>query len=128
MKPELLNGANLAYIGDAYFELFIREYLINKQITNQKELHKLSVSYVSASAHQKIITKLEQELTEEEMIIFKRGRNHKYHLSRKNVKLDEYLNSSGFEALIGYLYLKKDLDRLKFITNKAITIIEDKNE
>ncbi|MGD9604898.1 MAG: Mini-ribonuclease 3 [Bacilli bacterium] len=128
MKPELLNGANLAFIGDAYFELFIREYLINKQITNQKELHKCAVSFVSASAHHRIIQKLESELTEEELAIFKRGRNHKYHLSRKNVKIDEYLSSSGFEALIGYLYLIKDLERLLFILNRAISIIEEKNE
>jgi len=128
VKPELLNGANLAFIGDAYFELFIREYLINQQITNQNDLHKLAVRYVSASAHHKIVEKLELMLTEEERTIFKRGRNHKYHFSRKNVKMGEYLSSSGLEALIGFLYLKKDFARLSVILNQAIAIIEGSNE
>jgi ribonuclease-3 family protein len=128
MKPELLNGANLAFIGDAYFELFIREYLINKQITNQKELHQLAVKYVSATAHHVIIQKLEPSLSQEELIIFRRGRNHKYHVSRKNIKMDEYLSSSGFEALIGYLYLKGEQERLNEILQQAIQIIEENHE
>jgi len=126
MKPELLNGANLAYIGDAYYELYIRKYLMTKSITNQNDLHKLSVNYVSAKGHNKIVHQI--EFTEEEMTIFKRGRNHKYNVSRKNLNRDEYLNSSGFEAVIGYLYLKEDFNRLREILEQGIRIIEEQNE
>lgn len=130
MKVELLNGANLAFIGDAYYELMIRKYLIEKGITNQKELHKNDVKYVSASGHYKIYKKMEEDnfLTEEEMIYFKRGRNHDYHVSRRNLNLDEYLTSSGFEAVIGFLFLLDKKDRLKEIIDYSIKVIEDKNE
>ena len=63
---QLLNGSNLAYIGDAYYELKVREYLINKGITKSKELRKVSIDFVSASAHQKIYEEIKDEFTEEE--------------------------------------------------------------
>lgn len=124
---KMLNGANLAYIGDAYFELAIREYLLKKGITNQNKLHKLAVNYVSAKSHSKIFDKIESKLTEEELQIYKRGRNHNYHVSRKNLNLDDYLKSSGFEALIGYLYLLKK-ERLKEIVDLSIKAVEEENE
>jgi ribonuclease-3 family protein len=124
MKVEQLNGANLAFIGDAYYELFIRRHLLEKKITNQKELQKLSVTYVSAKAHHQIISKLSSMLTAEEEAIFKRGRNHKFHGFRKNLKKEEYLSSSGFEAVIGYLYLKGNFERLNELLERSIEIIE----
>src|SRR5690606_9789160 len=128
MIPKLLNGANLAYIGHAYYELRIRKYLIDKEITNQNKLHKLATKYVSASGHFKIMNHLMDLLTEEEQAIFKRGRNYKSNSRRKNTKQDEYLASSGFESLIGYLYLNKDFARLDEIIGLAIKIIEDSYE
>lgn len=124
MNIDLLNGANLAFIGDAYYELYIREYIINKNITNQNEIHKICVKYVSASGHDKIVKKIFNLLNDEEVLIFKRGRNHKYNISRKNLNRAEYLNSSGFEALIGYLYLKKENSRLEEILKLAVDVIE----
>ncbi|HNZ77208.1 MAG TPA: ribonuclease III domain-containing protein [Bacilli bacterium] len=126
IKPELLNGANLAFIGDAYYELYIRKYLIDKQITNQNLLHKLAVKYVSAKGHNKIVIGLMDQFTEAELVIFKRGRNHSSGANRK--KLSEYLSSSGFEAVIGYLYLTKQEERLHQLIDKAIRIIEEENE
>ncbi|HOR17852.1 MAG TPA: ribonuclease III domain-containing protein [Bacilli bacterium] len=126
IKPELLNGANLAFIGDAYYELYIRKYLIDKQITNQNLLHQLAVKYVSAKGHNKIVIGLMDQFTEAELVIFKRGRNHSSGANRK--KLSEYLSSSGFEAVIGYLYLTKQEERLHQLINKAIRIIEEENE
>ena len=126
IKPELLNGANLAFIGDAYYELYIRKYLIDKQITNQNLLHKLAVKYVSAKGHNKIVIGLMDQFTEAELVIFKRGRNHSGGANRK--KLSEYLSSSGFEAVIGYLYLTKQEERLHQLIDKAIRIIEEENE
>lgn len=130
MKIELLNGANLAFIGDAYFELVIREHLIRKGITNQKELHTKCVDYVSADAHYKIYKKMEEEnfLTSDEMVIFKRGRNHEYKPVRKNLDIFHHLISSGLEAVIGYLYLQKDIKRLNEVIDFAIKVVEEKDE
>lgn len=128
MKIDLLNGANLAYIGDAYYELKIRTYLLNKDITNQNKLHRLATKYVSAEGHKKIMDSLIKDLSEEEVNIYKRGRNHKVLSNRKNVNLESYLVSSGFEALIGYLYLKEDFNRLDKIIKQAIKIVEEQNE
>ena len=70
MNPNLMNGSNLAYIGDAYYELRVREYLLSLGITKNKELRKISIGYVSANAHQIIYNKLATELNEEENQIF----------------------------------------------------------
>lgn len=126
--PFLLNGSNLAFIGDAYYELYIRKYLLTLGITNQKELHKKCVKYVSARGHYLIVKELQDLLTPEELQIFKRGRNAKTNSRRVNVKLNEYLDSSGFEAVIGYLYLKEDFERLEYIIKNAIKIIEGLSE
>ncbi len=128
MDYKLLNGANLAFIGDAYYELVIREYLINKKITKSHKLHDECVHYVSSTAHNIIMEKILPLLSEEEIDVFHRGRNYNYNSRRKNVKRDEYVNSSGFEALIGYLYLLDNKERLEEIINLAINIVEGKNE
>ena len=127
MNPNQLNGANLAYIGDAYYELAIRKYLLTKNITNQKELHKQAINYVSAKSHHQIIEEFVQNLDEKELEIFKRGRNYKYR-SHKNISRNEYLSSSGLEALIGYLYLSENCLRLNKVIEKIITLIEGKHE
>lgn len=130
MKVELLNGANLAFVGDAYYELYIREHCIKKGITNQKELHKECVKYVSAHGHYLVFEKMKEVdfLSDDEMSVFKRGRNHNYHSNRKNLNPAEYVISSGFESLIGYLYLKDDKKRLDEIMQFSIKIIEGNNE
>lgn len=132
MKTILLNGANLAFIGDAYYELIIREHCLNKGMTNQKKLHSMCVKYVSAKAHAQIVKRmmLENFFSDNELSIYKRGRNHNYHSTRKNLDIDEYCASSGFEAVIGYYYLEKDFQRLDEIIRFAIETIErqEKNE
>ena len=124
---KLINGADLAFLGDAYYELRIREYLLSLGITKNQELKKKSINYVSAHAHNIISNFLINHLSEEEMNIYKRGRNNAPHNHRKNLNYNEYLASSGFEALIGYLYLKKDKERLNTLINMAIQIIEENN-
>ncbi len=121
MTIELLNGADLAYIGDACFELMIRNYVLQTGITKLVDLHKASVKYVSKTAQCKIVLALMNELTSEEVNIYKKGRNYKY--KKKDI---EYINASGFEALIGYLYLKKENDRLNYLISRAIEIINKK--
>lgn len=122
---QLMNGADLAFLGDAYYELKIREYLLNLGITKNNELKKQSVLFVSAHAHQIIMHHLLDELTEEEINIYKRGRNNAPKNKRKNLDYTEYIASTGFEAVIGYLYLKKDQERLNYLIDKAITIIKE---
>ncbi len=123
---KMLNGSDLAYIGDAYFELKIREYLLSKGITKTNELQKISVKFVSAHAHQIIYNSLQNKLTEEEQNIFKRGRNNAPRNHRRNLNYGEYGTSSGFEAIIGYLYLNKNFDRLAEIIKLSIDIVEER--
>lgn len=126
MKYNLLNGSNLSYIGDAYYELEIRKYLIGKNITKNKELRKISIEFVSASAHAYIFENIKDELTEEEMNVFTRGRNASTIGHRKNVDRKEHAISSGYEAVLGYLYLKEDFIRLEYLVKKSIEIVENK--
>ncbi|MBO4623226.1 MAG: Mini-ribonuclease 3 [Bacilli bacterium] len=121
MDPKLLSGGDLAFIGDAYYELVIREYVIKKDITSLYKLHEECVKYVSRSAQYKIIVAIMDGLTSEEEDIFRRGRNYNY-----KDKTMEYIYASGFEAIIGYLYLLNRMDRLKEIIDLSIKVIEEK--
>ena len=116
----------LAYIGDTVYETYIRDHLIkcnkNKKVN---DLHKLAINYVKAKAQSDIIHSIEDELTEEEQRIYKRGRNQKSHTSPKNGDIIVYKHATGFEALIGYLYLDKQLDRLEYLVDKSIKFIEN---
>ena len=127
MDYDLLNGGNLAYIGDAYFTLRIREYLLGKGITEMNRLQKMSVEYVSAKAQENVVLKLLPNLTEEETLVYKRGRNYKTRAARK-IDIKDHNISSGFEALIGYLYLSKQNERLEEIIRLTIRVVEEKNE
>lgn len=124
MNYNLLNGANLAYIGDAYYELMVRIHLLDKGITKNKDLRKISITYVSAESHKKIYEKISDKLTKEEKDIFLRGRNSAPSGHRKNVDRGAYVISSGLEAVIGYLYLKKDQNRLDEIIAEMFIAVE----
>ncbi len=116
----------LAYLGDTVYESYIREYLITKNINKKvNDLHKTAIKYVKAKAQATIIHELENELTEEETRIYKRGRNQKSHTKAKNADIVDYKCATGFESLIGYLYLSKDIERLEYIVYKGIEIIEN---
>ncbi|WP_079747110.1 Mini-ribonuclease 3 [Clostridioides difficile] len=126
-KTELVTMSPLvlAYLGDTVYETSIREYLI-RQNTQRKvnDLHKLAIKYVKAKAQATIIYEIEIELTEEESKIYKRGRNQKSNTSPKNADIIDYKHATGFEALVGYLYLNNEIERLQYIINKGIKIIE----
>lgn len=109
-----LNGLTLAYIGDTVFETYIREYAIGLGYQHVKDLHKIVVGFTSGEAQAKIVSELinNNMLTEEELIYFKRGRNSHVKSSRKNIGIQEYLQATGFEALIGFLYLSNNQARL----------------
>ena len=126
-KSELLTISPLvlAYLGDTVYESYVREYLIRKNITKKvNDLHKSAIKYVNAKAQATIIHEIENELTEDEERIYKRGRNQKSHTSPKNADIIDYKHATGFEALIGYLYLNEESDRLKYIISKGLEIIE----
>ena len=109
----------LAYLGDTVFESHIREYLITKNINKKvNDLHKSAVKYVNAKAQATIIHNIEDQLTEDEL------RNQKSHTSPKNADIIDYKHATGFEALIGYLYLDKNYERLEYIISEGIKIIE----
>ena len=116
----------LAYLGDTVYESYVREYLIRKNINKKvNDLHKSAIKYVNAKAQATVIHAIEEELTEDEERIYKRGRNQKSHTSPKNADIIDYKHATGFEALIGYLYLDKNHERLEYIISKGIKIVED---
>ncbi|WP_282938131.1 Mini-ribonuclease 3 [Paenibacillus sp. RC67] len=113
--PQQLNPIVLAYIGDAIYEVFVRQYVISKANHRPNHLHKLSTQYVSARAQAKALQVWMPLLTEEETDIVKRGRNAKSGTSAKNADILEYRHSTAFECLIGYLYYMKRLERLQYL-------------
>jgi ribonuclease-3 family protein len=117
MDLNCINIISLAYLGDAIYEVYIRKYLINKGIAKVEELQKEAIKYVSAKGQCRIITYLldNNVLKEEEIDIVKRGRNYKRSTHPKNTDIITYKMSTGFEALIGYLYLNNKIDRIEEI-------------
>lgn len=102
----------LAYIGDAIYELVVRTILVEKGNTQVNKLNQRANRLVKASAQSEMIEKLKPYLTEEEMAVFKRGRNAKSYTMAKNATMSDYRRATGFEALIGYLYLKEEYTRM----------------
>lgn len=115
---------SLAYIGDAVYDLIIRSMLVTKGNIPNGVLHKEATGYVSAVAQSKIVDSVMDMLTEEELAVYKRGKNSKPSSSAKNATQKQYLKATGFEALIGYLYLNGKEDRILEIVKKGITIDE----
>lgn len=125
-----LNGLALAYIGDAVYEVYIRDFLLKTGLTKPNQLHRQATKFVSAKAQCFLMQRmLENELlTEEEVLIYKRGRNAHSHTSAKNADITTYRIATGFEALIGILHLKKEQERLDELVNWCITEITQQQE
>lgn len=115
-----LSPLTWAYVGDAVYELYIRTHLINTTNLKPHELHIKSIKYVKAKAQAEALQKLEEIFTDEEKDIIRRGRNTKINHTAKNATLQDYMYATAFEALIGYLYLTKQEQRLETIFNKII--------
>ena len=118
MKSSLV----LAYLGDCVYELYIREYLIGKGISKVKDLQKESIKYVSANSQAKFLKEMMDKsvFNEEELSIIINARNHKNNHKPKNCDIITYKYATGFEALIGYLYLEGKTSRLEEIINYII--------
>lgn len=127
---KLLNGLALAYVGDAIYEIYIRDYLIRQGQTKPNMLHRQATTYVSAKAQSYLMKEMlkAELLTEEETVIYKRGRNAKSHTSAKNADITTYRVSTGFEALFGYLHLTEQKTRLEELVQWCIKTIGEKQD
>lgn len=113
IKPNTLNPISLAYIGDAVYEILVREHLALRGDRPPEQLHKLAVNFVSAKAQAAATEKLLPILTEEETTAFKRGRNAKVSHIPKGASPAHYHNATGFETLFGHLYLTGQTERMR---------------
>lgn len=123
-KARLMQPSVLAYIGDAVFDLFIRKRLVMKNKGTSHTLHILTTNYVKAASQSIISKALMDSFTKEEAYIFRRGRNTKSTTIPKNADVQDYKYATGFEALVGYLYLTKQEERLHQLMEQAAEIIE----
>ena len=114
----------LAYIGDGIFDIVIRSVVVAKGNSRANDLHKRTSKIVKAHTQALMIEALEGEITEEEADIYRRGRNAKSGTMAKNASMSDYRKATGFEALMGYLYLKDDFERIVFLTKRAMELLE----
>ncbi len=124
IKVDTLSPLTLAFTGDAVFSLFVREMLVCDANRPVGKLHKLSVNWVKAEAQSKGMRAILPILTEKETEVFKRGRNAHTSHTPKNQSGCDYHYATGFEALVGYLYLKGETERLSLLLNEVIKAIE----
>ncbi len=118
-----------AYMGDVIYEKYVREYLIlSNYDLNVNKLHKTAIKLVSAKYQYMAFNHIMSEITEEEMDIFKRGRNSKSNSSAKSTSIVNYRISTGFESLLGYLYFKGDKDRIDIIMKMTIDYLLDEDK
>lgn len=110
----------LAYIGDAIFDVIIRSVLVNKGNTAVNNLHKRASSVVKAGTQAAFVKAIMDDLTEEEADYYRRGRNSKPHTKAKNATTMDYLDATGFEAVMGFLYLTDNMDRACELVNLGI--------
>ncbi|MGL4741407.1 MAG: Mini-ribonuclease 3 [Sarcina sp.] len=118
----MLNSLQLALIGDAIYEVYIRNYILAKNGgLSAHKIHVKAINYVKAKGQSDIMQILESVLTEEELRVFKKGRNTKSATVPKNASVRDYRAATGFEALVGYLYLSSQEDRLIELLNIGIS-------
>lgn len=134
MRPENITGVraksfnplNLAFMGDAIYENYIRRYLVlNHPDFKVNELHRYCISFVKATSQAKIALALMDSFTDEEKYIYKRGRNAQSATVPKNTPVTDYKRATGFEAVLGYLFLTGQIERLEEIIEAAILYVEE---
>ena len=116
----------LAYIGDCVYDLIIKSMMINKGNNKVHKLHEMTSNYVQASAQSFMMREMQEHLTEEEHAVYRRGRNAKSISPAKNQSITDYRRATGFEALIGYLYLNKEYKRLMDLVKIGLDSFESK--
>ena len=123
---KLYSPLTLAYLGDAVYEMVIRTICVKRTNMQTQKLHRKVTGYVSAKAQAKMMDALIGELTEEEESIYRRGRNSKPYTKAKNASMEEYLKATGFEALVGYLFLQKEYERMNALIAHGIEALQEK--
>ena len=121
---QTIPAQTLAFIGDAVYNVYIRTYLSSVSTAKTGALHRLSIKYVSAKGQAQLIDYLMESLTEEEIAVYKRGRNTNIATVSKHVDVIEYKKATGFECLIGYLYVTKNNERLDKIVKECINFFK----
>lgn len=125
MDIKKINTTGLAYIGDAVYEVYVREGLLKENVSNIDAIHKMATKFVRAESQALVVKTIFDNLTEQEQALVKRARNHKISSKPKNADPVTYKLATAFEALVGYLYLTDDKDRLSEILSVAVKIIRD---
>lgn len=124
-EARMLNPLQLALIGDGVYEVYIRNYvLLKNRKLNAHKMHVEAIKFVKAKSQSNIMHELEGELNEDEEYIYKRGRNAKSPTVPKNADVRDYRNATGFEALVGYLYLTGRKERLEIFLKRSTEIID----
>lgn len=118
----------LAYIGDAVFDLIIRTIVVEQANRPANELHRAAVKYVSAGAQARMVQALMPDMTEQEQAVYRRGKNAKPHTTAKNASHGDYMRATGFEALLGYLYLTDHMDRVLELVKRGMELTEEKRQ
>lgn len=118
----------LAYIGDCVYDLIIKTMVINRGNKQVHKLHEETSSYVQASTQSLMMRTMQEHLNEEEHAIYRRGRNAKSVSPAKNQSITDYRRATGFEALIGYLYLKRDYKRLMDLVKIGLDSLEEEHD
>ena len=114
----------LAYIGDAVYEVYARCHASNYGAGNNNKLHKRTIKYVSAESQAEIARQLMDELTETEESYFRRGKNSNPHATSKNANHADYMYATGFDALLGYLFLNNEEPRMEYLIYKSFDICD----
>lgn len=117
---KLLNPQVLAFVGDGVYSLYVRHKIIASNSFTGQKLHAEVVNYVKAKGQSNFIDKLLPLFTEDEMAVFKRARNHKTLSQAKNANIIDYKRATGLEAVIGYLYLTKQINRLNELLSYSV--------
>ena len=123
-EAEQYSPLDLAYIGDCIFDLIIKTLVIRKGNKQVQKLHQETSRYVQASAQSEMMRAMQEQLTEEEHAVYKRGRNAKSVSPAKNQSITDYRRATGFEAVMGYLYLKKEWKRLLDLVKIGLDSLE----
>ena len=112
INPDQYSPLTLAYMGDCAYEIVIRTLLVHKGNTHVDRLNKRASTLAKAATQSQIVGAMQDAFTEEELSVYKRGRNAKSYTSAKNASINDYRRATGFEALIGWLYLKGEFERM----------------
>ena len=119
-SAKVLNAQVLAFVGDGVYTMYVRNLIVLNNSGKSGELHKLTSKYVKAKAQSETMERLMSLLTQDELDVFKRGRNYKTQSTAKNSSVQEYHRATGFEAVLGFLYLSGQSDRLNEILQLSV--------